>query len=98
MEKITMDEVQIKLEQIAASLQIVSEGLSEEFTAVQTSAGENTRFLSLVACRRTSAVYVPALDLICDALAALEASVNEAVNLLKSQAPIERKFAGGKRA
>lgn len=47
MEKITMDEVQIKLEQIAASLQIVSEGLSEEFTAVQTSAGENTRFLSL---------------------------------------------------
>lgn len=38
MEKITMDEVQIKLEQIAASLQIVSEGLSEEFTAVQTSA------------------------------------------------------------
>ena len=79
MEKITMYEVQIKLEQIAASLQIVSEGLSEEFTAVQTSAGENTRFLSLVACRRTSAVYVPALDLICDALAALEASVNEAV-------------------
>lgn len=80
MEKITMDEVQIKLEQIAASLQIVSEGLiSEEFTAVQTSAGENTRFLSLVACRRTSAVYVPALDLICDALAALETSVNEAV-------------------
>lgn len=79
MEKITMDEVQIKLEQIAASLQIVSEGLSEEFTAVQTSADENTRFLSLVACRRTSAVYVPALDLICDALAALEASVNEAV-------------------
>ena len=79
MEKITMDEVQIKLEQIEASLQIVLEGMCEEFTAVQTSAGENTRFLSLVACRRTSAVYVPALDLICDALAALETSVNEAV-------------------
>lgn len=79
MEKITMDEVQIKLEQIAASLQLTLEGMCEEFTAVQTSAGENTRFLSLVACRRTSAVYVPALDLICDALAALETSVNEAV-------------------
>ena len=79
MEKITMDEVQIKLEQIAASLQIVSEGLSEEFTAVQTSAGENEKFLSLSACRRTNTVYAPALDLICDALATLEISVNEAV-------------------
>lgn len=79
MEKITMDEAQIKLEQIAASLQIVLEGMCEDFTAVRKSSGEDAKFLSLSACRRTSAVYVPALDLICDALAALETSVNEAV-------------------
>lgn len=79
MEKITMDEVQIKLEQIEASLQIVLEGMCEDFTAVRNSTGENEKFLSLSACRRTNTVYAPALDLICDALATLEASVNEAV-------------------
>lgn len=79
MEKITMDEVQIKLEQIAASLQIVLEGMCGDFAAVRNSSGENAKFLSLSACQRTNTVYAPALDLICDALAALETSVNEAV-------------------
>ena len=45
MEKITMDEVQIKLEQIAASLQIVLEGMCEDFTAVGNSTGENEKLL-----------------------------------------------------
>ena len=39
MEKITMDEVQIKLEQIAASLQLTLEGMCEDFTAVRNSTG-----------------------------------------------------------
>ena len=71
MEKITMDEVQIKLEQIEASLQLTLEGMCGDFTAVGNSTGENEKFLSLSACRRTNTVYAPALDLICDALAAL---------------------------
>ena len=79
MEKITMDEVQIKLEQIAASLQIVLEGMCEDFTAVRNSTGENEKLLSLSACRRTNTVYAPALDLICDALAALSDRVGSAV-------------------
>ena len=79
MEKITMDEVQIKLEQIEASLQIVLEGMCGDFSAVRNSTGENEKLLSLSACRRTNTVYAPALDLICDAVAALEARVNEAV-------------------
>ena len=79
MEKITMDEVQIKLEQIEASLQIVLEGMCEDFTAVRNSTGENEKFLSLSACRRTNTVYAPALDLICDALAALSDRVGSAV-------------------
>lgn len=33
MEKITMDEVQIKLEQIEASLQLTLEGMCGDFTA-----------------------------------------------------------------
>ena len=78
MEKITMDEVQIKLEQIEASLQLTLEGMCGDFTAVGNSTGENEKLLSLSACRRTNTVYAPALDLICDALAALETSVNEA--------------------
>lgn len=79
MEKITMDEVQIKLEQIEACLQLTLEGMCGDFSAVRNSSGENEKFLSLSACRRTNTVYAPALDLICDALAALETSVNEAV-------------------
>ena len=79
MEKITMDEVQIKLEQIAASLQLTLEGMCGDFAAVRNSSGENAKFLSLSACQRTNTVYAPALDLICDALATLEISVNEAV-------------------
>ena len=79
MEKITMDEVQIKLEQIEASLQIVLEGMCEDFAAVRNSTCENAKFLSLSACRRTNTVYAPALDLICDALAALSDRVGSAV-------------------
>ena len=75
-----MDEVQIKREQIAASLQIVLEGMCEDFTAARNSTGENAKFLSLSACRRTNTVYAPALDLICDALAALSDRVGSAVN------------------
>lgn len=79
MEKITMDEVQIKLEQIEASLQLTLEGMCEDFTAVRNSTGENEKLLSLSACRRTNTVYAPALDLICDALAALSDRVGSAV-------------------
>lgn len=79
MEKITMDEVQIKLEQIEASLQLTLEGMCEDFTAVGNSTGENEKLLSLSACRRTNTVYAPALDLICDALAALSDRVGSAV-------------------
>ena len=79
MEKITMDEVQIKLEQIEASLQLTLEGMCEDFTAVRKSSGENEKFLSLSACRRTNTIYAPALDLICDALAALSDRVGSAV-------------------
>lgn len=79
MEKITMDEVQIKLEQIEASLQLTLEGMCEDFTAARNSTGENEKFLSLSACRRTNTVYAPALDLICDALAALSDRVGSAV-------------------
>ena len=79
MEKITMDEVQIKLEQIEASLQLTLEGMCEDFTAVGNSTGENEKLLSLSACRRTNTVYAPALDLICDALAALSDRVESAV-------------------
>lgn len=78
MEKITMDEVQIKLEQIEASLQLTLEGMCEDFTAVGNSTGENEKLLSLSACRRTNTVYAPALDLICDALAALSDRVESA--------------------
>ena len=80
MEKITMDEVQIKLEQIEASLQLTLEGMCGDFTAVGNSTGENEKLLSLSACRRTNTVYAPALDLICDALAALSDRVGRAVN------------------
>ncbi len=80
MEKITMDEVQIKLEQIEASLQLTLEGMCGDFTAVWNSTGENEKLLSLSACRRTNTVYAPALDLICDALAALSDRVGSAVN------------------
>lgn len=79
MEKITMDEVQIKLEQIEASLQLTLEGMCVDFTAVGNSTGENEKLLSLSACRRTNTVYAPALDLICDALAALSDRVGSAV-------------------
>lgn len=79
MEKITMDEVQIKLEQIEASLQLTLEGMCGDFAAARNSTGENEKLLSLSACRRTTTVYAPALDLICDALAALSDRVNEAV-------------------
>lgn len=79
MEKITMDEVQIKLEQIEASLQLTLEGMCGEFTAVGNGTGENEKFLSLNACRRTNTVYAPALDLICAALAALSDRVGSAV-------------------
>lgn len=79
MEKITMDEVQIKLEQIEASLQLTLEGMCGDFTAVGNSTGENKKLLSLSACRRTNTVYAPALDLICDALAALSDRVGSAV-------------------
>ena len=79
MEKITMDEVQIKLEQIEASLQLTLEGMCGDFTAVGNSTGENEKLLSLSACRRTNTVYAPALDLICDALAALLDRVGSAV-------------------
>nr|DAQ46055.1 MAG TPA: hypothetical protein [Caudoviricetes sp.] len=79
MEKITMDEVQIKLEQIEASLQLTLEGMCGDFTAVGNSTGENEKLLSLSACRRTNTVYAPALDLICDALAALSDRVGSAV-------------------
>lgn len=79
MEKITMDEVQIKLEQIEASLQLTLEGMCGDFTAVGNSSGENEKLLSLSACRRTNTVYAPALDLICDALAALSDRVGSAV-------------------
>lgn len=80
MEKITMDEVQIKLEQIEASLQLTLEGMCEDFTAARNSTGENEKLLSLSACRRTNTVYTPALDLICDALAALSDRVGSAAN------------------
>ena len=79
MEKITMDEVQIKLEQIEASLQLTLEGMCGDFTAAKNSTGENEKLLSLSACRRTNTVYAPALDLICDALAALSDRVGSAV-------------------
>ncbi len=79
MEKITMDEVQIKLEQIEASLQLTLEGMCGDFTAARNSTGENEKLLSLSACRRTNTVYAPALDLICDALAALSDRVGSAV-------------------
>ena len=79
MEKITMDEVQIKLEQIEASLQLTLEGMCGDFTAVGNSTGENEKLLSLSACRRTNTVYAPALDLICDAIAALSDRVGSAV-------------------
>lgn len=79
MEKITMDEVQIKLEQIEASLQLTLEGMCGDFTAVGNSTGENEKLLSLSACRRTNTVCAPALDLICDALAALSDRVGSAV-------------------
>lgn len=79
MEKITMDEVQIKLEQIEASLQLTLDGMCGDFTAVGNSTGENEKLLSLSACRRTNTVYAPALDLICDALAALSDRVGSAV-------------------
>mgnify|MGYP000636393399 FL=1 len=79
MEKITMDEVQIKLEQIEASLQLTLEGMCGDFTAVGNSTGENEKLLSLSACRRTNTIYAPALDLICDALAALSDRVGSAV-------------------
>lgn len=79
MEKITMDEVQIKLEQIEASLRLTLEGMCGDFTAVGNSTGENEKLLSLSACRRTNTVYAPALDLICDALAALSDRVGSAV-------------------
>ena len=79
MEKITMDEVQIKLEQIEASLQLTLEGMCGDFTAVGNSTGENEKLLSLSACRRTNTVYAPALGLICDALAALSDRVGSAV-------------------
>ena len=79
MEKIRMDEVQIKLEQIEASLQLTLEGMCGDFTAVGNSTGENEKLLSLSACRRTNTVYAPALDLICDALAALSDRVGSAV-------------------
>lgn len=79
MEKITMDEVQIKLEQIEASLQLTLEGMCGDFTAVGNSTGENEKLLSLNACRRTNTIYAPALDLICDALAALSDRVGSAV-------------------
>lgn len=79
MEKITMDEVQIKLEQIEASLQLTLEGICGDFTAVGNSTGENEKLLSLSACRRTNTVYAPALYLICDALAALSDRVGSAV-------------------
>ena len=59
MEKITMDEVQIKLEQIEASLQLTLEGMCGDFTAVGNSTGENEKLLSLSACRRTNTVYAP---------------------------------------
>lgn len=80
MEKITMDEVQIKLEQIEASLQLTLEGMCGDFTAARNSTGENEKLLSLSACRRTNTVYAPALDLICDALSALSDRVGSAVN------------------
>lgn len=79
MEKITMDEVQIKLEQIEASLQLTLEGMCGDFTAARNSTGENEKLLSLSACRRTNTVYAPALDLICDALAVLSDRVGSAV-------------------
>lgn len=79
MEKITMDEVQIKLEQIEASLQLTLEGMCGDFTAVGNSTVENEKLLSLSACRRTNTVYAPALNLICDALAALSDRVGSAV-------------------
>lgn len=79
MEKITMDEVQTKLEQIEASLQLTLDGLYEDLTAVRKCSGEDAKFLSLSACRRTNTVYAPALDLICDALAALSDRVGSAV-------------------
>lgn len=79
MEKITMDEVQIKLEQIEASLQLTLEGMCGDFAAARNSTGENEKLLSLSACRRTNTVYAPALDLICDALAALSDRVGSAV-------------------
>ena len=79
MEKITMDEVQIKLEQIEASLQLTLEGMCGDFTAARNSTGENEKLLSLSACRRTNTVYAPTLDLICDALAALSDRVGSAV-------------------
>ena len=79
MGKITMDEVQIKLEQIEASLQLTLEGMCGDFTAARNSTGENEKLLSLSACRRTNTVYAPALDLICDALAALSDRVGSAV-------------------
>ena len=74
-----MDEVQIKLEQIEASLQLTLEGMCGDFTAARNSTGENEKLLSLSACRRTNTVYAPALDLICDALAALSDRVGSAV-------------------
>ena len=78
MGKIAMEDVQIKLEQIEASLQIVLEGLDGDLAAVQQSDGDNAKFISVCTCQRANAVYSPALSLIHESIRNLKSRVDEA--------------------
>lgn len=72
MKAIAMDDISVKLGQIAAGLQTILEGMDGDFGAVQGS-GADAKAISLCACRRGAAVYLPALQLILDSVSALEA-------------------------
>ena len=72
MKAIAMDDISVKLGQIAAGLQTILEGMDGDFGAVQGS-GEDAKLISLCACRRGAALYIPALHLILDSVSALGA-------------------------